>query len=274
MNCESVHTHWIVLCLKARRTSDDPPVSEGWLWGCGWSAPPCLPGDNLFQGHRAENEQIPRWNLFVDFFWAFFLMKSALEKQQHTGALVPGWQSATQMCWRNWGGAAARVGGQRERAVGGRERGRWRSGEKWQLVHRRRRKRLNTNGRGQQMTTQWAPLKQFTLDDRLWDAPLPVRHCASLTVGIQVYIKYINAHLVIFHHDLIDLESISWYTFNYASLIVPHTCCHLLSSSSLDGVLNLCHLECRLSYWGPNGWEYLTPAVHTLELQRTETAGS
>lgn len=24
MNCESVHTHWIVLCLQARRTSDDP----------------------------------------------------------------------------------------------------------------------------------------------------------------------------------------------------------------------------------------------------------
>lgn len=49
----------------------------------------------------------------------------------------------------------------------GGEAGGWCLGEKWQLVHRRRRKRLNTNGSGQQMTTQSASLKQFTLDDCL-----------------------------------------------------------------------------------------------------------
>lgn len=71
MNCESVHIHWIVLCLQARRTSYDPDLRGltvggwgGWLWIVSPSLS-CPPGDILF--NTSEIKKLPRRNPFVLF---------------------------------------------------------------------------------------------------------------------------------------------------------------------------------------------------------------
>lgn len=140
MNCESVHTHWIVLCLRARRTSDDPDLGELTAAVDGQPHPVCPETSSprvitpTMKMNRSQGE------IFFLYLFIHFLLKSAVESRgSRADILISGWQSATWMCWRNLGGGAARVGGQRERrgwGVGG-VKG-WRSREKWQLVHRRR----------------------------------------------------------------------------------------------------------------------------------------
>lgn len=189
MNCESVHTHWIVLCLRARRTSDDPDLAGLWMVSPTPSArrhP--LPGSSRRQWRWIAPEE----KSFFLYLFIHFLLKSAVESRgSRADILISGWQSATWMCWRNLGGAAARVGGQRERRVGGVE-GLALQREMAACPQAAGETGLDANGRRQQMTTQSAPLKQFTLDDCLWDAPLPVLHCASFTAGeiIEIYEKH------------------------------------------------------------------------------------
>lgn len=61
----------------------------------------------------------------------------------------------------------------------------------------------------------------------------------------------VKAHLEIFNHDLVYLKNINCNTFNYPSLIVPHTWCLsalLLLLPRRQSVLNLFHLQRRLSF--------------------------
>lgn len=78
MNCESVHTHWIVLCLRARRTSDDPDLAGLTAAVDGQPHPVCPETSSprvitpTMKMNRSQGE------IFFLYLFIHFLLKSAV----------------------------------------------------------------------------------------------------------------------------------------------------------------------------------------------------
>lgn len=139
-----VHTHRLIFCLKGRWTSADLRWEVGW-WGA-WPPAQSQDMESLWVEGTESGGGWPQGTQST--------IKVCSAKGSNTDVhLNLGKQSARSMCCK-----CKRC--EMVRDVEGRlwGHGGVRSLKKWQLVHRQEEK-LNTNGKGQLMTTQSAALK-------------------------------------------------------------------------------------------------------------------